>query len=109
MMPDILAQVNDSLQRTCLCTRFGAAEVAAGALHLAALLLGASAELPHSSRLGWWDAVGVPLETIEVVSHALCDAVASPAATAAACMPPASACLRIAAELDHIREILIQL
>ncbi len=78
MMPDFLAQVNDSLQRTCLCTRFGAAEVAAGALHLAALLLGASAELPHSSRLGWWDAVGVPLETIEVVSHALCDAVVGP-------------------------------
>ena len=47
------AQVNDSLQRTCLCTRYGAAEVAAGALHLAVLLLGASMELPHSSRMGW--------------------------------------------------------
>ena len=45
--------MNDSLLRTCLCTRHGAAEVAAGALHLAILLLGASMELPHSSRLGW--------------------------------------------------------
>lgn len=68
--------MNDSLQRTCLCTRYSAAEVAAGALHLAALLLNASAELPHNGRLGWWDAVGVPLDTVEAVGHALCDAVA---------------------------------
>ncbi|KAK9838164.1 hypothetical protein WJX81_005734 [Elliptochloris bilobata] len=66
--------VNDSLQRTCLCTRYSAAEVAAGALHLAVLLLGASMELPHSGRLGWWDAVGVPLGTVEAVSHLLAQA-----------------------------------
>ncbi len=78
--------MNDSLQYTCLCTRFGAAEVAAGALHLAALLLGASADLPYSSRVGWWDALGVPLAAVEAVSHALCDAVAG---SAGAAEPPA--------------------
>jgi hypothetical protein len=51
------------------------AEIAAGALHLASLLLGTARELPHKGSLSWWDALGIPLERIEEAGHALCEAV----------------------------------
>jgi hypothetical protein len=77
-------QVNDSLGRTRLCARHSAAEVAAGALHLASLLLGCAREMPYQGGLCWWDALGFSLAAVEAVGHALCDAVAPDEAAAVA-------------------------
>ncbi len=68
-------QVNDSLSRTDLCLRLTPAEVAAGALHLASLLLGVAREMPYSSNMCWWDALGIPLAKLEEAGHALCSGV----------------------------------
>ncbi len=67
-------QVNDSLSRTKLCVQHTPAEVAAGALHAASLLLGVARELPYRGQLCWWDALGFSLTTLEKVGHALVDA-----------------------------------
>ena len=68
------AQVNDSLGRTQLCVSHSAAEVAAGALHLASLLLGVARDMPFRGQACWWDALGFSLVTVEEVGHALFDA-----------------------------------
>ncbi len=71
----IFMQVNDSLFRTGLSLEHSPAEVAAGALHAASLLLGVARELPYKGQLCWWDALGFSLTTVEKVGHALLDAI----------------------------------
>lgn len=70
-----LVQVNDSLFRTGLSLDHSPAEVAAGALHAASLMLGVARELPYRGQLCWWEALGFSLTTIEKVGHALVDVV----------------------------------
>ncbi|CAL8464590.1 g4125 [Coccomyxa elongata] len=70
-----LCLVNDSLFRTGLSLDHSPAEVAAGALHAASLLLGVARELPYKGQLCWWDALGFSLTTVEKVGHALLDAI----------------------------------
>lgn len=67
----INVQVNDSLSRTDLCMRNTPLEIAAGALHLASLMLGVARELPYRDSMCWWDALGVPLAKLENAGHAL--------------------------------------
>ena len=69
--------MNDSLGRTQLCVKYSAAEVAAGALHLASLLLGVARDMPFKGQLCWWDALGFSLITVEDVGHALFDVLLS--------------------------------
>ncbi len=64
-------QANDSLSRTDLCLRLAPAEVAAGALHLASLLLGVAREMPYRESTCWWDVLGIPLVKLEEAGHAL--------------------------------------
>ena len=45
--PRLACQVNDSLGGTRLCARHSPGEVAAGALHLASLLLGVARQMPY--------------------------------------------------------------
>jgi len=74
VLQHLFVQVNDSLSKTDLCLHHTPAEVAAGALHLASLLLGVARQLPYKGQLCWWDALGFSLTTLEKVGHTLMDA-----------------------------------
>ncbi|KAK9824606.1 hypothetical protein WJX72_011678 [[Myrmecia] bisecta] len=65
--------LNDSLLYTTLCLSHAPAEVAGGALHLAAVLLGRADSLPSQPPHCWWECLGLRRPDIEEVGNVMLD------------------------------------